>query len=177
MAKTTKTVKKSDRKGKAAREASPKKNGNQARKTPVELLARYLPRPQVKNGTKARLVASLLPDAVENISYIQRTIAILDKGEKSRKRLRQQQRRELKAVLTDLQRDVSDQLTAVEQSAQERFEKLTGRVMSTRFMQTATEIPDRVTDTMDGWLGQMGLVRKSQHAAALKRARARARAH
>ena len=173
MPKTTKTVKKPARKAKkAAKKASPKKNGKSA----VKFLTQYLPRPQVKNGTKAKLVAGLLPDAVENISYIQRTIAILDKGEKSRKRLRQQQIKELKAVFTDLHSDVSAQISAVEQSAQERFEDFADKVKATKVVQTATEIPDRVTDTMDGWLSQVGLVRKSQHVAALKKAKARARA-
>jgi len=170
MAKTTKAVKKSaaskgtSSQAKVARpgKTTSKKTARAKKPTPSKGKATAK-----GNGTTKALtshvswVASLIPGPLGRITYVQRTLSILDDGARKRANLRRRQVKQLGQVWGDLQRDVHQQLSDVEQTTRKRIDGIADKVRDTRVAQEVNDLPERVTETFDQWLDRVGLVRKS----------------
>lgn len=166
MAKTTKAVKKSaaTTKAKVARRSKTTSNKTAKANKPASKKGKATAK---GNATTKALtshvswVASLIPGPLGRITYVQRTLSILDDGARKRANLRRRQVKQLGQVWGDLQRDVHQQLTDVEETTRKRIDGIADKVRDTRVAQEVNDLPERVTETFDQWLDRVGLVRKS----------------
>ncbi|MFH2005277.1 MAG: hypothetical protein ABI333_01695 [bacterium] len=180
MAKTAKSVKKavSVSSQTATRKVRPQTKTparkTTSRKTTAARTAKKAPM------TRVGVLVELLPASLGENRYISRTLRIFEQDELRRARSRAQRARQLGQVVSDIQSDISERITAVEESTVQTFEDLTERVKAVGVVQHATQLPAQVThrvaDAMDQLLDRVGLVRKArfdQAIAALPLARRR----
>ena len=182
MAKTAKSVKKakSVSSRKPTRKARPQKKiprKTTSRKTTTRKATRTANK---ASKTRVGAIAELLPASVGENEYINRTLKIFEQDEVRRARSRAQRAKQLGQVVTDIQNDISERITAVEESTVQTFEELAERVKSATLVQQATQLPVQVTHSVtsavDQLLVHVGLVRKArfdQAVAALPPARRR----
>lgn len=98
---------------------------------------------------------------LERISYVKRTLAILEDGARKRAKLREAQVKELGKVWQDLQDDVQAQIEGATQATRDQLAGVADQIKETRVVKEVAELPERVTGQLDVLLERVGLVRRA----------------
>ncbi len=157
-------------KAKAAPKATPSKSKSKpststrtkkARSKGQSRSAKRGPAASKRQETAVGRVASVLPGALRDAKYVQRTIEILDARERKRERLDQQTKKQLFGVVKELRGDVSGRLEAERDAAKKRVDDTVEKVKKTKVVKRIDAVPDRVAKVVDRWLARVGLQRKA----------------
>lgn len=145
------------------RKTTPKAKTSSRAKAPAKRAPkRAKPRAAAKPAPESRP----LPARLADVTYVARTRDILAKRQRRAAKLRQDTRRELEGVLKDLRQDALDTVESARSRAVQRAEDAFAKARDTRVglevERVANDVTDRANDRVDGWLDQLGLVRKSR---------------